>query len=363
MKKLIYLQSNKYYKPIKELGWGVECYNKTYKRNVVIIIENNLEKIVKKVKDGWQIIPGNENWLLRSPEVSLYDLSEIHLNPTLNPVEILAYYKFLNKQNIINLLKKIIRENNLANLKVINLESNLYFESCLRIAGSDKRINLLPKLLFNYFIKTKDGQREIENAKKIIINRKLAIGSKKYNQCDKEVKNLFNKISNEYKNIGRMLNIPGRRIYTGIWKNLDEYDAVFFVPTGGFPFLCGYAQEVKNFNKINLIEYHSTMHNNKEIFRLNNWKNTYKKIALVDIAYSGKTIRTINQKIKNIVKNQDIKIDNIGLFPKSRKSLSKIDYAIIIDKMIKIDPKMAQDQNFFEDTFIKIANTKYEANC
>lgn len=350
----LFLQSNKTYRPINQLDWGTECSNEIYKRNVVLRVENDLDKLFNSINFGWQLIPGIDKWIIRSPEVSLYDLSEVYKNPIYDPIQLYAYYRYLKENDLNEIIKRNLKKKVNNNLKYLILKSEPYFESCCRIAGSDKRIKHLPEMIFQDFKNSGDWSRRRKESENQLKPRKFEIFYKNFHECSCDTKKFLNHILNKYKQIGRIVNLTETKINFGFWKNIPKYDNYFFVPTRGFFYLCGFLDETKKYENIGLFEYHTSSHENKELIWRNFEMKKNSRLVVIDVVYSGKTINYIKQEIKKMFK--DAQIDIIGLFPKSRQAFPYLNYVVILDKIIKTQDINYSKSNFFEQTFINIIN-------
>lgn len=358
VKKDLYLQSDKTYKPLNTLDWGVECLNKKYDRRVIIRLENDINHIVDLVERGWRMTPGKDYWLLRSAEVSLYDLSEVHKNPSTNPLEIYAYYLFLRDNDLNLVINKALKLNMIKNFNFLKLESDSYFESCVRIAGSDKRVEQVPNMILEMLKKDSSWKKYLKKASLILKPRVFQIKEKSFDRCGRKTKTLFEDIALKYRILGTNIARPKDRIYTGFWKKFPSFYNYFFIPLEGISFMCGYVEETGILNGLSLWERHITLHKNKEIVWQNIIASEKNNIAVADVVYSGHTLLYVkNQIIKDLGINES-RVIAIGLFPKSRLCLSKLEYGVFLDQVVKIKGIDCKKENFFENTFINIVNNK-----
>ncbi|MEK7096649.1 MAG: hypothetical protein AAB881_01735 [Patescibacteria group bacterium] len=355
-------QDEETYIPVRDLSWGVLANNRLFNRKVVVRFENDLNEIEILAKRGWKIIPGVDEWIFRAPEVSLYDLSEVHMNPTFDPVEIFSFFLSLKKENVKEIVNRVIySDSEFTNFHFSLLESRTYFESCIRIAGIDNRIKKLPVLILDYLKKHSDWDRNLEYSKKILKDRELCVHQILENECSHKNQIFSDEIMRKYHCLP-LSEFPRNRIYTGFWHEIPLFNQYFSIPKTGVLLMRGFLEELGYYDKVNLIECHIPPHISKEVI----WTNKSFRavddcsIALLDIVYGGQTINMAEKQLINFLTTKNINfkaITKIGLFPKSRSNLSQLDYAVILDKLFKTDQLDLLDNNFFENMFIEIVNS------
>jgi len=336
--------------PLKKFKSGLLLvYNKSHFKTNLVFITTDIDEIKKKLKEGWELRPGKYKFFLRAPEVVLCDLSEVYPNPTSSLREILTLYRIINSLNISRFLHKIITQH-FKNLKIVLFEGH-YSNLEIRIAGSDKRIYKLPKLLYQTLKKTTLWKREFFRIKNIIKERKIEIKNKEINKCNRETKNFYNRLIREYSIFGK-INLPDIATY-GFWKKIPQNDIYIFVPKSGLKYAFGFIEEIGNPQQIMLWECHLSLDMTKEINIFGKLLKN-KKVEIIDRSYSSNTLDYLGRKI---IKAGGIPT-KIDLFPKSKRAIQHSDYILFLDKLIP--SKIIQfKKNFVEDLFIKTVNNEF----
>lgn len=346
-----FAQSNNENVLIDELKCGYLTYNKPHGKEEIVKIVNDFESIVSLLDSGWRLHPGVSNWILKAPETPICDLSDVLSNPTRNPLEIFTLYQVLKQINIKNLLKKVLKNNNLKKLEIFPICGDCLHAE-IRIAGSDNRVFKIPSLIINFLKKESLWKMELAKTKRILTPRPFLIRSQEFNSVSSLVKNYFKKIQQNYYRIEKLQIETPKELVTGIWSKIIPADLYIFIPKAGFRYALGFTEERQQLDNLIFWEYHTGIDRSKELIIFNrNLRN--KKVAIVDRYYSGKTLFDL----KNKLIGEKINIKTIALFPKSQKNLNQIDYMLFLDKFIKIKGSTL-GENWVEDLFIKIVNNQ-----
>ena len=334
--------------PLKEFKSGLLVYNKPhFKKNFVFITEN-INEIRKKLNQGWELRPGKYKFILRAPETVLCDLSEVYSNPTSNLKEIITLYQIINSLNISEFLNKIIAQH-FKNLEIIPLEG-LYSNLEIRIAGSDKRVYSLPKILYQILKRSNQWKMEFKKWKDILKNRELNIKIKEISKWNPKTQNFYRKLAKEY-SIFEKIDIPNVAIY-GWWRKLPQNDIYIFVPKAGLKYAFGFIEEIGKFRQVMLWECHLSLDMTKEL-KIFNKKLKGKKVAIIDRSYSSNTLDYLGRKVIK----EGGKPLKIALFPKSKRAIQHSDYILFLDKLIP-SKNIQFKKNWAVDLFIKIVNNK-----
>ena len=335
--------------PLKEFKSGVLLvYNKSHFKTNLICITTDINEIRKKLKGGWELRPGKYKFILRAPEAVLCDFSEVYSNPTSHLKEILTLYRVINSLNISRFLHKIIARH-FKNLKIVLFEGR-YSNFEIRIAGSDKRIYKLPKLLYQTLKKSTLWKREFFRIKNIIKERKLEVKNKEINKCNRKTKNFYNRLIKEYSIFGK-INLPDIATY-GFFKEIPKSDIYIFIPKSGLKYAFGFIEEVGKSQRIMLWECHLSLDMTKEL-KIFSKQLKNKKVAIIDRSYSSNTLDYLKEKI---IQEGGYPL-SIALFPKSKRAIQHSDYILFLDKFIK-SKNICFKENWQEDLFIKVINNE-----
>jgi len=334
--------------PLRELKSGFLVYNKPHFKKNFIDITTDINEIKKKLKQGWELRPAKYKFLLRAPEAILCDLSEVYTNPTFNLKEILTLFRVLNSLNLNDLISKITSKY-FPDLETVLLEgehSNLE----IRIAGSDKRVYAVPKVLYRTLKKSKFWKTEFLKIKDTLKNRKLRIKMKEINKCNKRTRNFYGKLIKEYSIFGK-INLPNIAVY-GFWKRIPQNDVYIFVPKAGIKYALGFIEETGQSENVMLWECHLSLDMTKEL-KIFDKKLKNKKVAIIDRSYSSNTLDYIGEKVIK----EGGKIRKFALFPKSKRAIRHSDYFLFLDKWVR-SKTIQFKKNWAEDLFIKIVNNE-----
>ncbi|MDD5551645.1 MAG: hypothetical protein PHI88_00560 [Candidatus Pacebacteria bacterium] len=335
-------------KPVQELKNGILVYNKPHFKSNFIDITTDRDKLADKLSKGWSFYPGKYRYILRAPEVVLCDLSENYINPTLNLAEIFTLHKLFTSEKVHYSFKKDI-SSRFKNLEIVYLEgphSNLE----IRIAGSDNRINQIPKFIYYKIKKTNHWKKELKKIKAIIKEREIKIKNKEIKRCCFKTKDFYSRLKKEYSIFGK-INFPRFAIF-GFFKTLPKSDIYIFIPKAGLKYALGFIEEIGIKKKIMLWECHLSLDMTKEmeLFR-KDLRN--KKISIIDRSYSSNTLDYLERKVKK----RGGKPIKIALFPKSKRAIKHSNYILFLDKIIP-SKNIIFRKNWEEELFIKVINNE-----
>jgi|GEM_PF-4357612 len=295
-------------------------------------------------QSGW--IKLDEMWY-RGPDTWLVDLADyLKIQTNCGPIVNLAYFKFIKElvdndyfnKHITDLIKndEYYRGFDCA------LSTGKVLETEFRIFGTDKRLYSLKKKLFENFINSSDGDYYQKYAQNFLgKTRVLSQNTKEYEQLDKSVKKLFNEIKNIYINKGESIKYFPEYI-PNINTNLPEHDMLILVPKGCFKYFTSLVDE-NNCDKINFLELHT---GKKDSRYLQYFKEPLidKQVLAIDTVYTGDTLNEVSKIIKN---NGGYPI-KLGLFPKNKNAIKKLDHFIFGDMVFK-----SQDVQDGNDWYLK----------
>lgn len=336
--------------PIAEMKTGLLVYNKPHSKQEIVYSTNNSEEILDLVQSGWRLFPGAKKWVLKAPEATVCDLSEIDKNPSKEPNEILAFYRTLTEANFTKLITGF--KHSYAIEDEIVPISGTSLETEKRIASSNKKaFTIYRKNFFNFVKDTSMFQKESETLEGTLKKREYKIRFKPLKDCCslsnlfiKDVKELYTSFRKDI-----METIGQDRIPYGIWKQLD-FDVIIFVPVAGLKYAAGYIEDIKDDKKIMLWEYHTGTDLNKELISFRkNLKG--KKVAVVDRAYTGNTINYLKKEVEKLGGN----CTPIVLFPKSKTAIECSDQVLFVDTFVS-KKKLHINSNWAENLFIDVIN-------
>jgi len=310
------------------------CYSKDHKRDVFLRFEKK-QNIQNYIKKGWYALPSKQELkILRSPEAVLADLTEVEKNPC--PLErIIPWFNFIK-----NNFEELIR---IANGKMFIPEAKIIrgrlCETQIRVSIKEKHsnisqklyrlaveLNLLPRIKI---LNLRQPLIHYSKIKNCINSKKMIADFKKcYTKSVKDVND--NNLCLDYLK-SKILN-DNVLVPMGFWKNIASlypFDKFLFIFSSGFKYAVGFVEET-NCKNIEFIEYHKGYNIDINGFRLKDINVRNKKICIIDSVYTGETINYISDKIKRMG-GKPIKV---GIFPKYRTSLRKLDYFVIIDKLL-----------------------------
>lgn len=306
------------------LKWGLLCFNQAHQKREVLKLTTDIDEILSLLKKGWEKHAGRNQYILRSPEKVLCDLSEREINPTDNLDLLVDYYTFLKNINLASLIREIKRENkHIKDLEIIPLTNHI-FTSEVRVAASDQRIDVVPGLIFEYYLKTK-------GIKNVVTNKKLP---NKLSAMDIFVKNFYQEIRRYYRKIGCELVQNPEIPEMDFWdKFRGEYDIYVFIPKSAIRYCLSFLNRVgiEYLNKVCLWEYHTGNDTNKElvIFKKNICD---KRVLVVDRSFSSYTLTHLSQKIKE---NGAEIVDRLAIFPKSQAAILNSEYCFFWHSLLK----------------------------
>lgn len=335
-------------KPIDKLKTGFLTFNNPHYKEEIIYITSDFKEIADKLRNGWRLFPGKTRWVLKAPEISLCDLSDALSNPTNNPRGILAFYRVLNKSNLVDLLHKVKKANDINDLDIIPLKGGSTGTE-IRISGSDLRIYQFPKLTYEFVKKSVLWKEEFLRCVKTVKNRRIKIQSFLYNRKTPQIcQTFFLYIKKQYHILEQV--IKPTEIIAGVWKNIPPCDYYIFVPKAGLKYILGFLKENQKPDKLILWEYHTGIERGKEI--VINGKNLQgKHVGIVDRFYSGGTSIYLKNQVKSL---GGIPI-GIALFPKSNKKITEMNFILFVDKFIKTND-IPHGNKWSEELFIKVIN-------
>jgi len=330
--------------------YGFIVNNEIHKKENFVYIGNDFLQISERIKKGWELKPGDKNWILRAPEFVLVDLSEFSANLTRQPHEILTLYRILKRLDLKDLISKIIKQERWSDIEIIPLKG-ASSQAEIRVACSDIRAKKFPKLIYSHLKKTDLWKNEIKQSKALLHPRPLKIYSKSLKDCRAKTKNFYKKVVSQYELLGQKLN--EKTAIGGFWNFLNnDADVIIFILKAGLKYALGYLEDVPNNKEVILWEYHLGNDNSKEVIIAPcDIKN--KNVLIVDRSYSGGTLAELSEKVDGFGGNAS----TLSLFPKSIYAIKNANLILFLDKYLK-KSQIDLEDDWAEKLFISVINNE-----
>ncbi len=293
---------------------------------------------------GW--IKLDDSWF-RGPDTWLVDLADyLKVQKYGDPITNLAYFQFIKELVESDYFNKyiadIIKHDEYYREFDCALATGNVLETEYRFLGTDKRLYPLKDKLFEVFENSSDGKYYKEKAQLFLGKTKnIPQINIEYQTLDKGVKKLFDDIKNVYKNKGEDIEYYPQFI-PNISANLPTHDSIVLVPKGCFRYLNSLLNK-HDCGNVNFLELHTGKKDSRYLQYFKESLNN-KRVIVADTAYTGDTLDEVSKSIKN---NGGIPI-KVGLFPKNRKVIRKLDSFIFGDKVFK-----SQDAKNGEDWYLQ----------
>ena len=306
----------------------------TMKRAQSIRENNKLNKL------GWIKLDGS--WY-RGPDTWLVDLADyLKVQKYGDPVTNLAYFQFIKdlvdndcfNQYVADVIKhdEYYREFDCA------LSTGNVLETEYRLFGTDKRLYPLKDKIFEIFNNSSDCNNYKKKAQLFLGKTKsLPQNIIECQVLNKNIKKVFDEIQNIYAAKGDNIKFNPQLI-PNISAELPAHDSMVLVPKGCFRYFVSLVNE-NNCKNVNFLELHT---GKKDSRYLQYFKEQLrgKRVIVADTAYTGDTINEVSKSITN---NGGLPI-KVGLFPKNRAVIKKLDHFVFGDKVFKSqDAKNGKD--------------------
>lgn len=320
----------------KELEWGLLCFNQAHQKQEVLKLTCQADEIIQLLEKGWEKHLGRTTHILRAPEAVICDLSEFCINECQDPLIVRDFYKYLNTKDFdLSQIEKRLK------IKIVVL-NNLLHTSEVRVAGSEAKVNQVPKMIFDSFCK--------KNKLKI---RKEKNTYKDLNSMKDFCRKYHDGIYQKYNKMGQLIPNNPKVPNINIWNYFKSYDYYVFVPKSSIKYCLSFlnVMEKEYTDKIVLWEYHTGNDVNREIiFNDVNMKN--KRILVIDRSFSGYTLTHLSQKIKELGAK---KVDRLALFPKSYVAVLNSEYFVFWNRIFK-----SKNVDLRDDWACRLFNTVHE---
>ena len=317
-----------------------------YGRTGVSYYTDNLDEAFELMSKGWRN-NSTKGFKMTPLEETIVDITDYDKALQYNNLNLnLLYFEYLIKMYEKKELNKFVD-------KVLNKNKPFYnhfnyfisygkvLETEIRIAGSDLRIKQLKKDLMQEF-KIQIGFNSSYDKK----NYRL-LKQEHVDLCNRSIKEIaFFKDLEQKINIVRKTNVYNTKNYKiNNWNIIENmrFDVYLFIPFGCFKYLSSFVSET-NADKIMFWEIHGEKTKNSE-FKLfsKNLKNKIDKI------YSGKTLKLIKKKVKQLGGTPFI----LGINPKNKKNISQTDFVIILNHVF-YSKKLKKEKNLFKNLYKNI---------
>lgn len=326
-----------------------------YARSGVEYYTENLEEARYLTDIGWKCNKTSIGFRLVPPEISVADLTEYkraiqYENLSFNYI----YFKFMKKllkQNILSsYIKEIIEANRLKYKRFrFLISTGPVLDTEIRIVGSDSRIEKLKMDMVSKFIESKEYV-ECQKAygEKQFAYKELETNIIPLAEQPKILQEFYLSLKNkmEFVSSKPVYNEKIFKIYN-IEKIQSDIDIIIFLPFGCFKYMSSFIT-VENVRKVMFWEFHAD--NTKEsTFKLMNKELKGKNVLIIDNMYSGKTMKKIKEKVKELGGKPIL----LGLNPKNATNLQLVDYFMILNTIYKKDELNISDENLFENVYLR----------
>lgn len=324
-----------------------------YSRSGVEYYTENLENAVELVNNGWKHHKTSKGFKLSPPEVSIVDLTDYNRalqygNLYFNYIYYIFLYKLIRNKKLKNYIDEIIIQQNLKYKKFEYLISiGPVLDSEIRIAGSDKRIELLKMDMVEKFLYSKE-YRELKYTYKDYYKELEHKNVKFDERTDVEKKFLLDLKSNiSLLRDKRVYNPEIFKIYNIDKIKMNNIDIILFLPFGCFKYLSSFINK-ENLKKIMFWEIHADSEK-ESTFKLYEKNLKEKNVLIIDNIYSGKTLNIAKKKVIELGGNPIL----LSLNPKNISNINMSDYVMILNTIYKKEELDLTTENLFEELYVK----------
>lgn len=329
-------------------------YDPIHQREEVSFSTLDLEIVSEKRTDGWIFKETNDGFILRAPEEWLVDLSDPYKISYYSSPEInLSYFIFL---------KNLVNQSQLNDFIATTLEKEKYqgfqfqilkgpaLETEIRIAGSDKRLNIIKKKLFTAAQAHTAWNEALQEAKALLQNtRDFDLHYLTLEETESHILSFFKKVQQLYEPFNTFKRDSfNQNFITNLFDDLPDADIYVFVPWSCFRYILSYA--VKNdLNKVMFWEIHA----DSKAGRMNRFMGqdlAGKRVLIIDNSYTGSTLNLLAKKIKDAGGIPE----RLALFPKSKVALENCEYYLFINKIFKADNDCIWPQDWYLSIYQKV---------
>ncbi|MEA2097590.1 MAG: hypothetical protein U9P70_00740 [Patescibacteria group bacterium] len=325
-------------------------------RTGVFAVTNNCDVLTNKIKHNWNFENTVNGFWLRSPDISLSDITEpfrIYQFGDDDKINF-AYLKLLKnlkeQKKLKPIMDRIVRDKKYCNFDFYISEGQV-LENEIRIGGSDERVHNLARDVFKKLVNTKEWTKyQNETITYLGATRKILVHHKDINDFHKKsIK--FIKYLNQLGNLLYLSEKVNLHIVNNIIEQLPDYDILIFLPTGCYKYITLFLNE-DTVDKIMLWEFHIDRNQNRVSKALiKNIKG--KRCLIIDKSYTGKTLNSL----ANFVKKEGGKPVRLALFPKNKVAVKNSEYILFLDRIIKSDTINLR-KNWAEKLYKKIMSIK-----
>ncbi len=324
-----------------------------YSRSGVVYYIQDLNVLNELYKNGWKYNFCEKGFRIIPPSITVCDICECKkVEQYGNVILNLAYYKFLQllieNGKLSNYIHSIINDKKIFyNNFCFHISNGPILETEIKIEGSDRRVENLKRDMLLKFIKTDQYIDLYNECKKMI--KKNVLFSKEVQQ-NKTILDFYAMLIKKNSLI-RKIDINKQKYMIDMsMLNIENYDLILFIPFGCYKFINLFTS-IDNYKKMMFMEFHIDK-DKPYIHRLFYQNMCGKKVLIIDSVYSGKTL--LNAKA--LVEKEGGIPTLLGVYPKSKSVLNKLDYALILDKVYDCK-KLVNNINFekiYVETFRRI---------
>ncbi len=335
---------------------GLIATHSNHKRQELVVPTKDLKTVAEKKVLGWEPKRGKCGFLVRAPETWLCDLSDPYKVQKYGIVENFALYMMLNnlksKGEINDVLEK--SKEDIKNLRLYHLEGEA-LETETRIAGNNETGLKQAKENIVRLLKKRPEWREyLKEAQNRLKPRKLCAKHQKIEELKPITQQFYKSIKDIHDEIA-ILSGKVEIACNGIWKSIPSADVYIFVPNAGYRLALGFVDTRERYDDVMFWEYHAgqtmSLPENHLFFKpLEN-----KKVATIDISYSGSTLNTLHQ----LVSKEGGRPSKIAVFPKSRRAIQGSEYFIFLDRTIQSEKVNSFNKDWPANVYCDVVNNRY----
>lgn len=343
----------------KDLTFADYLVEGTHGRTGVYIKTRDNGIADEKLRQGWICEVINGGFWLRSPDISLIDITEPSRIDNLGDhISTYSAFKFLKD------LKKRSGLGEFINGVVFNDQDHYgqfdYYisegdvlEGEIRIGGSDTRIKQLREAILQRVLYTSDWHKCRRDAVEFLGDtRKIGITSRSLHDFDQESATFIKQLNAIKQSVYPRSEPTGMKTVDNLIEQLPDYDVMIFLPTGCFRYITSFLNK-DTIDRIMLWEVHYD-DERPETMKLMNKHIENKRCLIVDKTYTGKTL----ERTANLVSQEGGIPIRFGLFPKSRRAIKNAEYVLFLDRVIDGTRINLSDPNWLDNTFRDVVAAK-----
>lgn len=320
---------------VDEASYGFVTYHSGYRNEGVLRVSDSPGEILEFQEKGWVVVPGQDMWILRAPEIALCDLSNPLRNPVQDPEEIYKLHQALEEagpQNVIDAVTEDLDARHLGGIST---------EAITKVGGADDRVKEVPMRAYDYLRDSEfwpEGEYDMRSDIRLEETRSEELPSR--------LEGVYSYLQEFYESVSNT-EITTRRL-NGVWEDLPEADVNLFVPKAGIKYFFGYV-ESQTTTPAMLWEHHRGVNPTKEV-KFFERDLDGKTVNVIDKSYSGGTVRELGEKVES----EGGYPQNISVFPKSSEAVSSSDYVLFGDTVLESEDINYDDDEWYKEAFREV---------